>query len=258
MILKRLNRTALDDARQSSASGTEAETIQRFRAKIGAIREGHSKLVDKPLLAATARMLHAGAGKTAGRLVSFGLRNRSKKIFEQTSPFVEGGSMLLDLGCGDGKVGEMFVQEHGCKVTLMDIMDYQKTALPFHKYNGRETRFIDDQFEHVLLVTVLHHSDDPIAVMSEALRIASKSVIVIESVYFNDMHRVFNSFFDWFYNRVLNNPDVNVPLNFLPPKAWVSLFGELGGRTTHMEHFGIDMPVVPEWHTLYVIEKKQD
>jgi len=255
MILKRLNRTALDSARKESAG--QAETIRRFRAKVDAISSGHPKLVDHHLLAAAARELNKGIGRTAGRLVSFGLRNRSKKIFEQTSPFVGRERMLLDLGCGDGKVGELFAQNHGCRVTLMDVMNYNKTNLPFHKYNGRETRFIDDQFEHVLLVTVLHHSDDPIAVMSEALRVASKSVVVIESVYFNEVHRAFNSFFDWFYNRVLNDPNVNVPLNFLPPKAWVSLFGELGGRTTHMEHFGIDMPVVPEWHTLYVVEKMQ-
>ncbi len=258
MILKRLNHSALDGARRSAALGDEASTISRFRAKIAAISNGQGKLVDTPFLAAAARALNAGAGKSAGRLVAFGLRNRSKKIFSQVRPFIEKESMVLDLGCGDGKVGELAASELGCKVTLMDVVNYHRTSLPFHRYNGRETRFRDEQFDHVLLVTVLHHSDDPIKVMSEALRVASKSVIVIESVYFNEPHRIANSFFDWFYNRVLNNPDINVPLNFLPPKAWVALFNELGGDVKQMEHLGIDIPVVPEWHTLFVVGKSQD
>jgi hypothetical protein len=108
---------------------------------------------------------------------------------------------------------------------------------------------------HVLLLTVLHHSDDPIQVMSEALRLANQSVIIIESVYFNELHKQVNKFFDWFYNRVLNNPQINVPFNFLTPNAWPILFEQLGGKVTHMKHLGIDEPLVPEWHTLYVVNK---
>jgi len=37
--------------------------------------------------------------------------------------------------------------------------------------------------------------------------------------------------------------------------AWVLLFERLGGKVAHMEHLGIDHPIVPEWHTLYVVEK---
>jgi len=138
---------------------------------------------------------------------------------------------------------------------LTDVVNYNQTGLPFHLYDGKNLNFTDRSFDHVLLLTVLHHSDDPIQVIKEALRVADKSIIVIESVYFNQVHKQLNKLFDWFYNRVMNNPDVNVPFNFLTPTAWPVLFEDLGGRVTHIKHLGLDQPLVPEWHTLYVVRK---
>lgn len=256
MILKRMNRFALAKARQMARENLEAERLGRFESQIEALRQGKRKAVDAPLLMALAKALNYSVGAVAGKAVSYGLRNRSAHIFGYVQRFIEDGSTVLDLGCGDGKVGELLCASRGCKMTLMDIVDYNKTDLHFVKYNGRNIHFPDNCFDQVLLLTVLHHSDDPIRVMSEALRVANKSVIIIESVYFNELHKSLNKFFDWFYNRVLNNPRINVPFNFLTPDSWVGLFEKLGGKVTHMEHLGIDEPLVPEWHVLYVVKKQ--
>lgn len=138
----------------------------------------------------------------------------------------------------------------------MDVDDFAKVALPLFIFNGRDLPFVDGFFDHVLLLTVLHHSDDPIRLFNEALRVADKSVLVIESVYFNSLHKQANKFLDWFYNKVLNDPNVNVPFNFLPPETWIAFFERAGGKVAHMQHLGLDQPLVPEWHTLYVVEKK--
>jgi len=256
MILKGMNRNALKKARTKAQKGSETERLRKFGLQIEVLRQGKMKSADAPPLVALAKALNYSVGNVAGRAVSFGLRNHSSHVFGYVKRFVEDGSIVLDLGCGDGKVGQLLCERKNCMVTLMDIMDYNKTSIPLVPYNGRDIHYPDNFFDHVLLLTVLHHSDDPVRVMGEALRVADQSVIIIESVYFNELHRQINKLFDWFYNRVLNNPRINVPFNFLTPEAWVALFEKLGGKVAHMEHLGIDEPLVPEWHTLYVVEKQ--
>jgi SAM-dependent methyltransferase len=252
MVMQRLKRTSV---MKSLFMDRDEREIKKMERRIAELRNGRRGLVDGPLLSATARALNTTVGKYAGRLVSHGLRNRSERIFSYIQPFIGEGDSVLDLGCGDGKVGELVALRKKSDVVLMDVVDYNKTGLPLVLYDGRKVDCPDRSFDHVLLLTVLHHSDDPIAVMEEALRVADKSVIIIESVYFNGPHKQVNKFFDWFYNRVLNNPKINVPFNFLTPTAWIKLFEKLGGKVMQMEHLGIDEPTVPEWHTLYVVDK---
>ena len=247
MVIQRL--------RQSLFMDKDEREIRKMERRIARLGQGRRGLVDGPILTATARALNTSVGKYAGRLVSHGLRNRSNRIFGYIAPFIGTGDSVLDLGCGDGKVGELVAVNRKSDVVLMDVVDYNKTSLPLVLYGGTRIDCPDRSFDHVLLLTVLHHSDDPVAVMEEALRVAGKSVIIIESVYFNGPHKQLNKFFDWFYNRVLNNPEINVPFNFLTPTAWIKLFERMGGKVMHMEHLGIDEPTVPEWHTLYVVDK---
>lgn len=236
----------------------EIPRLNNFADRLDAIAGGASKTVDHPRIVRAAELLHSTVGTTLGRFVSLGLRNRSKNIVALSSEFLNYDSSILDLGCGDGEVGRLLSLQ-GHAVTLCDVLDYRKSeVLPFQLYDGKSLPFENDSFDYVLLLTVLHHSDDPRLVMREALRVARESVIIIESVYFNETHRKINSFFDWFYNRVLNDPNINVPLNFLTPNAWLKFFEYSGGKAVHMEHLGINEPLVPEWHTLYVVKPTLD
>ena len=155
--------------------------------------------------------------------------------------------------------------------TGLKFASCKKDALPFAK----------NEFDNALLLTVLHHSDDPLSVLREAYRIVRPEgrVIVIESVYGVDgnelsekerkkaeaylsltkeQQRKLNVYFDHFYNRVIhysNDPKmkVNVPFNFRTPQEWKKVFEENGFVQEYAAHLGIDQPAVPEYHTLHVI-----
>ena len=239
----------------SPRQAADLKQLQIFKERIEQLQQGKTGISGTLLGRSAARVLHKTLGRAGGKVLSIGLKNRSAKIFLQIEPFITRESSVLDLGCGDGKVGELIAARKNNKVVLADVVNYNKTELPFHIYDGNKLNFADTSFDHVLLLTVLHHTDNPVQVMKEALRVAGKSVIVIESTYFNGFHKQLNKLFDWFYNKVLNNPEINVPFNFLTPGAWPILFEELGGRVTHIKHLGLDQPLVPEWHTLYVVRK---
>ena len=253
------NVTLLRKAKLMARAGVEKKLLAEFEQKrIDRLFKGKKGFVDGPRMTAVAKGMNRTIGKFAGLALEKGLDKRSERIFSQIEPYIKERSTVLDVGCGDGKVGYILKLEKGCDVELMDTANYNRTPLPLKIYNGISIPHQNNSFHHVLLITELHHSDNPVNLMNEALRIAEKSVIVIESVYFEKipMHKKMNSFVDWFSSRVLNDPEVNVPFNFLTPEAWVAVFQKLGGKVTGMEKLGFDQLLVPEYHILYEVEPK--
>jgi len=199
------------------------------------------------------------------------LFNRAQVIFGQIKDYLQ-GHQIMDLGCGDGKVGEL-ISKQGRHVVLADVYEHGNLSnlnLPFVKIpQNNPIPFDNDMFDTTLILTVLHHSDDPGQVVEEAKRVTKNGgkILVIESVYGVDAYgdlseeqqRVVNCFFDHFYNRVIHYSEyeenkVNIPLNFQTPPAWEKFFAKHGLLQEKLVHLGFDQPTVPEYHTLHVLK----
>ncbi|MFH1221797.1 MAG: cupin domain-containing protein [Candidatus Micrarchaeota archaeon] len=253
-ILDALNLKAVEKAHNSIAKDKELRYIQQLHGQIESLSKGEPAFVDKPVMKKTAEFLFRKI-KTTGlkEAASSALANRAVKVASQISPHVVGDN-VLDIGSGDGKVATQIALQLQKSVMLCDIVDYNKTELPLTLYDGKRLPFEDKTFDSTLLSVVLHHSNDPLGVLDEAFRVTSKRIIIIESVYFNEGHRLLNGLLDWAYNRLLNDPTIPVPWNFLRPAGWVQELEKRGGKIVRMEHLGIDIPIVPEWHVLYVVD----
>ncbi len=187
--------------------------------------------------------------------IDMALSNRARIIFNQVSGFVQGSS-VLDLGAGDGKVGALLQVESGFDVYLADVMELADNTcmgLPFFLYDGMTLPFSDQSYDTTLLLTVLHHADEPLRVLEEAIRVTRKRIIIIESVYFTEEHRTFNMFLDWFYNRILHD-SVNCPFNFQSPLGWELTFKRHKLKISGSLNLGLDQRVVPEYHWLYLLD----
>lgn len=211
------------------------------------------------------------------------LVERARIMHDQIKPHLFAGS-VLDLGCGDARLAQLLAQD-GFTPQIADVYknpNVDNTRLPFKLLGQSEAvPFGDNQFDNTLLLTVLHHSDNPEQVLREAHRVTRPDgrVVVIESVYgvngqelspaqraqvqqyialTPEQQRRVNIFFDHFYNRVIhysNDPaqKVNVPFNFNTPAAWKELFEQTGLKQERIVHLGVDQPAVPEYHTLHVL-----
>ena len=98
-------------------------------------------------------------------------------------PVLGGSSQVLDLGAGEGFVGEAVHRDIGVSVTLADVVDFHEADLPFVLLDDSRLPFDDGAFDVTLLVFVLHHTEDAEAVLREARRITRGEIVVLESIY---------------------------------------------------------------------------
>jgi hypothetical protein len=193
------------------------------------------------------------------------LDKRAYKITSQIKPFIV-GDRIADIGCGDGVISLFLSKKH---TLLMDVCDYLDERVNFPLYTSQDSASFDFSFsaDTSLLLTVLHHSKDPHALLRETKKITTYRAIVIESVYGinhsnsnplwnhenSELQKKYATFVDWLYNRVFHD-NVPVPYNFASPDKWCEIFKTTGWNLIEKIDLGIDQPIVPEYHVLFIIE----
>ena len=197
---------------------------------------------------------HAGDSDLTVRMAE-----RAVQIVAQISPYVV-GQRIADIGCGDGLVSAAFAPDR--EVVLTDVVDYvdKRVPIPLVLYGGAGPLPIAPSVDSSLLLTVLHHAEDPVALFEETARVTRQRIIIIESVVPPSDAESFASefefaaFFDWFYNRVLHK-DVPVPYNYNSTNGWTALFQAHGWQIANVIDLGRDQPLVPEHHMLFVLDR---
>lgn len=135
---------------------------------------------------------------------------------------------VLDIGCGSGQLAaHMSRKNRDLEITGIDTQvrpQLQGSALA---YNGRDIPFPDAHFDVAMLIDVLHHADDPLAVLREAQRVAGKYILVKDHISSN-----------WFDARLLHFMDSVGNRRFLDKSTcsyksrqeWLGIFDNLGLR----------------------------
>lgn len=184
------------------------------------------------------------------------LRWRARHKVDSLRPHLEDvgpNGRLLDLGAAEGYVGEALRRELGCEVVLADVADMNRTPLEHACYDGRTLPFEDDAFQVVVLYFVLHHCEDSQQVLREALRVSSRRVLVVESVYETSLQRSILVQLDRWANRLRSWGKTTVleeHLNLRRAEDWRACIGSAGGRIGETASWG------GWWHRqqLYVVE----
>lgn len=155
------------------------------------------------------------------------MRRRGRRKAAWIAPYVAGTS-VLDLGAGEGYVGEALRDRTGCEVTLVDVVDLHRVALPFQLYNGRHLPFGDRQFDTVVASLILHHCEDPLQVLCEAARVSRSRIVIIESIYQSEWERKLLTFLDRLANGIRSEGQISAPLHFRTEVEWMRDFRNLG------------------------------
>ena len=178
----------------------------------------------------------------------------AKRNFERVKDHIV-GEKILDLGAGNGLLALEIKQQLEKEVVLIDIVDYNYTDLPLILYEPEDRiPLADKEVDTTILYAVLHHASDPEHLLKEATRVTKKRLVIIEAYIEEDDIRVTNSFFDWFYNRVVGDEDINVPLNFLKVGGWEKILRSYGFEMVKNLNIGICEPLVPEHQVLIIAD----
>jgi alpha-1,6-mannosyltransferase len=174
------------------------------------------------------------------------MRHRAQDKWHWMSAHLDHPERVLDLGAGEGFVGAEAAKSTNAEVILADVIDLNRTSLPFVRYNGRSLPFTDNYFDAVLLSYVLHHCDEPGVVLDEVRRVAADRVIVLESVIENHRDRRWLSFADRLANRLRSAGRMDEStLHFDTVAGWRRQFRDAGltvvaeerrGRWFHKRH----------------------
>lgn len=143
---------------------------------------------------------------------------KAKKIYKECNKFL--GKTVLDIGAGRCLIAKEIKNRRRCDIICLDVKDLNETELKLIVYGGKKIPFKDKTFESVLLVYVLHHCNNPEAVLKEAARVSKGNIIIFE-----DIDSKITRFCDFFVNKILHR--VDTPLNFKSDKEWKGLFKSL-------------------------------
>ena len=178
----------------------------------------------------------------------------TKRRFENVKKYIV-GNKILDLGAGNGLLALEIKEQLKKEVVLVDVVDYNYTDLPLIIYKPEDKVPLSDQeVDTTILYTVLHHASDPKHLLEETTRVTKQRIIIKEAYIEEDKIRITNSFVDWFYNRVIGDEDINVPLNFLKVEEWKQLLKSYGFEVVETKYVGIDEPAVPEHHIFIIAD----
>jgi ubiquinone/menaquinone biosynthesis C-methylase UbiE len=142
--------------------------------------------------------------------------------------FLENGEKIVDIGSGNGLIC-FHLRQEGFDVTPLDVVDmpFDKSVQPI-VYDGKIMPFEDKAFDTAIILTVLHHTDEPEMIIKEAKRIA-KRIIIIEDIYKNPIQKYATFAMDWLVNLGYSyNPHTNKE-----DKGWRNTFQEMDLKLIH-------------------------
>jgi len=159
-----------------------------------------------------------------------GLRAYARGQARAVAPYIV-GRRVLDLGAGEGFVGEMLVRRDSSTwVCSVDLGRYRAAPGAYVVYDGWRLPFGDAAFDTTLILLALHHSDEPATVLDEALRVTARRLIVMESVYRNALDRIWLELLDEPVNRFRHGGRMAPARHFKPAGSWKALFASRGLR----------------------------
>jgi SAM-dependent methyltransferase len=151
-------------------------------------------------------------------------RFRARWSARRILPWIEADARVLDIGAGDCNLDVELMRANGCTVVPVDVSDTNRTELPLELYDGRTLPFADASFDVGLLLFVLHHAEDPGALLGEAARVCRR-VIAFEDINATWWDRKAFRRSHWIYDKFLG---IRYPQHEWPPARWSLLARESG------------------------------
>lgn len=149
---------------------------------------------------------------------------RMKLLSDYFAGSLNTGCFVLDIGCGDGKIDHLIMQKIDAHIEGLDVLVRDETYIPVSQFDGKQIPFDDNSFDTIIVIDVLHHTDDPKQLLREMKRVAKKNILIKDHILGGFMSKSTLKLMDYVGN---SHYGVRLPYNYLTKTEWTNIFEEL-------------------------------
>ena len=147
-------------------------------------------------------------------------QRRVRILAELVAGLLPPGAEVLDVGCGDGLIASL-IQRHrpDSRIRGIEVFLRKESFIQVDSFDGHRIPFADASFDVVMLIDVLHHTEDPLALLREAVRVTRKTVLVKDHIADGLFARPILRLMDWVGGA---RHGFALPYNYLTSQEWTS------------------------------------
>ena len=162
-----------------------------------------------------------------GRLHGEYVHTRRVRVLRKCiSELIPQHSSVLDVGCGDGLLAQLIMEERpDIQFAGIDVLLRKETRIPITEFDGAHIPFPDKSQDFVMFVDVLHHTDDPMVLLTEATRVARRGLLIKDHTLEGFLAGPTLRFMDTVSNARFG---VALPYNYWRYSQWLEAFRKLG------------------------------
>jgi len=136
---------------------------------------------------------------------------------------------VLDVGTGDGLLAKLLSERRpDLSIEGVDVLPRTESHIPVRVFDGEHLPFADKSFDVVLFVDVLHHTNDPMVLLREAVRTARRALVIKD----HSLHGFAAGLTLRAMDMVGNaRHGVSLPYNYWSPAQWEEAAQSLKLRT---------------------------
>lgn len=153
--------------------------------------------------------------------------NRRVAILALTlADFLPKNASVLDIGCGSGTLAKAIMQlRPDISIEGIDVLVRPNTDIEVTEFDGKSIPKPDRHYDCALIVDVLHHTDDPTALMAEARRVVKDGFVIKDHFRDGFLANLTLRFMDWVGNAAHG---VRLPYRYLSRAEWQRSWSKLG------------------------------
>lgn len=157
---------------------------------------------------------------------SYAKNRRIRVLAGHLIDLVPKGAHVLDVGTGDGAIARI-LQENRPDISIegLEFQVREDCAIPCQAFDGEHLPHANGSVDYACFIDVLHHTQDPLPLLREAIRVARKGLLIKDHLKQGFLASPTLRFMDGVGNRRYH---VNLPHNYFAPSQWQHIWADLG------------------------------
>lgn len=156
---------------------------------------------------------------------TFVFDRRVQRLAEHLAELIPENARVLDVGCGDGQLAKLILQlRPDVEFSGIEVLIRPDCHIQVSEFDGRKIPYADKTFDAVMLVDVLHHTEEPTSLLAESARVSKQWVLIKDHILSSWSSGVILRFMDRVGNQ---RHGVALPYNYLRSSQWDEAFEKL-------------------------------